>query len=289
MIAESSLVSNVSCESMVGNNFNSSILPVQEAGALRPIVAIVTDDRECQLILRQKLDLLGYASVAFGDYQALLDAIDHALRIELVLLKFTSTTPASQLSALPRAHIKLPLILVIPPLENDPDWLPLKQSLFMKDDVIDFIVLSASNWEFESRMRALLDRFKWRNSKLVDCTNPANLQGADCVFGRYTFKIKSKKIILMDDHKIVLKPREFEVALLFFCNEGQLLTRSWIWSNMLSENKRNPRSRSLDVCVSGIRKKMHLHEKNGFILNSIYGQGYMLFCIDSSMQKDLNN
>ena len=73
---------------------------------------------------------------------------------------------------------------------------------------------------------------------------------------------------------IKLRPREFDLAVAFFRNINRLLTREWLFANVWGRNEEecSPVSRSLDVSVSGLRRKLGLR----FRLQAIWGQGYQL-------------
>jgi len=76
---------------------------------------------------------------------------------------------------------------------------------------------------------------------------------------------------------IKLRPREFDLAVAFFRNVNRLLTRDWLFANVWGKREEEgeeggPVSRSLDVSVSGLRRKLGLRGK----LQAIWGQGYQL-------------
>jgi two-component system, OmpR family, phosphate regulon response regulator PhoB len=73
---------------------------------------------------------------------------------------------------------------------------------------------------------------------------------------------------------IKLRPREFDLAVAFFRNVNRLLTREWLFANVWGrkEEENGPASRSLDVSVSGLRRKLGLRSR----LQAIWGQGYQL-------------
>ena len=89
----------------------------------------------------------------------------------------------------------------------------------------------------------------------------------------YRFVLDEGKAEL-DGAAIKLRPREFDLAVAFFRNVNRLLTREWLFVNVWGrkEEESGPVSRSLDVSVSGLRRKLGLH----FKLQAIWGQGYQL-------------
>ena len=95
------------------------------------------------------------------------------------------------------------------------------------------------------------------------------------MFDGYRF-LGPNRVVVHDDREVRLKPREFELALLLFRNSGRLLERDWILSLLWGAEVARKDSRVLDVCMSGIRRKLALSRENGFILHTVYGRGYEL-------------
>jgi two-component system, OmpR family, response regulator RegX3 len=78
-----------------------------------------------------------------------------------------------------------------------------------------------------------------------------------------------------DDQSIHLTAKDFDLALLFVLNVGQLLPREHIrdavWGPGVPLN-----SRTLDTYVCRIRNKLGLTSSNGLRLTAVYGYGYRL-------------
>ena len=89
----------------------------------------------------------------------------------------------------------------------------------------------------------------------------------------YRFVLDQDKAEL-DGVAIKLRPREFDLAVAFLRNVNRLLTREWLFANVWGrrEEENGPVSRSLDVSVSGLRRKLGLRGR----LQAIWGQGYQL-------------
>lgn len=77
---------------------------------------------------------------------------------------------------------------------------------------------------------------------------------------------------------VKLRPLEFDLAVAFFRNINRPLTREWLFRNVWGrKDNDHPVSRSLDVSVSGLRRKLGLHARSkGPSLQAIWGQGYQL-------------
>lgn len=77
------------------------------------------------------------------------------------------------------------------------------------------------------------------------------------------------------DEEIRLTRKEFDLALLFFRNIGQLLSRDYILDNVWGRHA-GLRTRTVDMHVSRLRKKMEIRPENGWKLTSVYQHGYRL-------------
>jgi len=83
----------------------------------------------------------------------------------------------------------------------------------------------------------------------------------------------------IDGEPVVLKQKEFELALFLFRNMGRLLSRQYLLDSLWTAT--NPTgtdlmSRSLDTHISRVRNLLRLRPENGYKLSSVYGQGYRL-------------
>lgn len=81
--------------------------------------------------------------------------------------------------------------------------------------------------------------------------------------------------IRLNNVRIELAPKEYELALLFFRNPGRLFSRDVIsisvWNREIPAT-----SRTLDTHLSNIRRKLELHPGNGVLLSASYALGYRL-------------
>ncbi|AIY42902.1 DNA-binding response regulator [Collimonas arenae] len=91
-------------------------------------------------------------------------------------------------------------------------------------------------------------------------------------FDSYAFHTRSYSLT-MADRPIKMTDKEFELALLLFSNLNQVISRTYIltyvWGHTVP-------TRSLDVHLARIRRKLQLGSKSSYRLISIYAQGYKL-------------
>lgn len=86
--------------------------------------------------------------------------------------------------------------------------------------------------------------------------------------------------ISLHGEPVVLTPKEFELALVFFRNIGRLLSRDLL-AEMVWNRAIPPTSRTLDTHLSNIRQKLQLQPRNGLRLTSSYALGYRLVRTDT--------
>ena len=74
---------------------------------------------------------------------------------------------------------------------------------------------------------------------------------------------------------IQLTRKEFDLALFFFRNIGQLLSRTFILENVWDQHA-DLQTRTIDMHVSRLRNKLKIQPTNGWRLISVYQHGYRL-------------
>lgn len=83
------------------------------------------------------------------------------------------------------------------------------------------------------------------------------------------------RAIRRNGQRIALTPKSYDLAIFFFSNLGQLLSRSYlmerIWGRSASAS-----TRTLDTHISRLRVELSLTPENGWQLQSVYQHGYRL-------------
>lgn len=127
----------------------------------------------------------------------------------------------------------------------------------------DYIVKPLSRSVLLARLQVVLRR---KNTELEN--NPVK------VLGRLTVNA-SKRQFLLDTQLVVLNERETDLAVYLFQNIGRLLTREHlikiVWALAPDVD-----TRTVDVHMSSLRRKLSLVPESGWRLLSIYGHGYRL-------------
>ena len=123
----------------------------------------------------------------------------------------------------------------------------------------DYMVKQISEGEFLARVDALGRRL-------------AN-QELDFEIGPYTFKPQSQDILL-DGEACDLTAKDFDLAWYMFRHKGRLLSREQLLRDVWGVSGLN--TRTVDVHVSRIRKRLAITPEKGYRIKTIYQHGYRL-------------
>ena len=187
-------------------------------------------------------------------------------------------------SALPAAHFDL-LILdwnlpdisgteVLEWARNNMDWhIPVifitcrdsEQDIVkaLESGADDYMTKPAKQYETVARVTALERRSQPHADKGVQLHLPP-----------YSFNTQNGTVTC-NDEEVQLTRREFELALFFFRNIGQLLSRNYILENVWDKHA-DLQTRTIDMHVSRLRSKLKIQPANGWRLASVYQHGYRL-------------
>lgn len=86
---------------------------------------------------------------------------------------------------------------------------------------------------------------------------------------------QAKSAVFRDEEEIKLTRQEYRLIYQFFVHLGRPLARTYLYEYIWGREER-PGSRTLDVHVYRIRKKLGLTAEHGWNLVSVYGHGYRL-------------
>jgi len=93
-------------------------------------------------------------------------------------------------------------------------------------------------------------------------------------FGVFEFLVDQRQLYFRNQ-LARLRPREFDLLLCLFQNEGQVVTRDVLLMNVWQTVPSLP-TRSIDTYVSRLRKRFGLDGSSGWILSSVYQRGYCM-------------
>ncbi|GGI16056.1 response regulator transcription factor [Oxalicibacterium faecigallinarum] len=134
----------------------------------------------------------------------------------------------------------------------------------------DYMTKPIREGELSARLHALSKRIR----PAAISASSASASHGTIEAGVYTFDLFNK-IATVRDMTVELKPKEFDIAALFFQNIGQLISRERImetvWGRELVMT-----SRTLDTHMSQVRTKLQLKPDNNVRLTTVYTIGYRL-------------
>jgi DNA-binding response OmpR family regulator len=148
-------------------------------------------------------------------------------------------------------------------------------SLDSEDDIVgglaegadDFIVKPVSQRVLMSRIETVLRRSK-----------PRDIAEQIITIGPYVID-PGRKMIKIQDEKVDLTEKEFELAVFLFRNIGRLVSRGHMLESVWGRNP-DLATRTVDTHISRVRGKLKLRPENGFRLVPTYNFGYRLERVD---------
>ncbi|WP_293778057.1 response regulator transcription factor [uncultured Oxalicibacterium sp.] len=133
----------------------------------------------------------------------------------------------------------------------------------------DYMTKPIREAELSARIHALSKRIRTSASQTTSSTVSTTLE-----IGVYSFDL-FHKIATLRGQPVDLKPKEFDIAILFFQNIGQLISRERIMESIWGRELVMT-SRTLDTHMSQVRTKLQLKSDNQVRLTTIYTIGYRL-------------
>jgi len=230
-------------------------------------IASLEDDVDQAELIRHILTEAGHECESFHTGKALLDVLRKHQPFDLMLIDWEiPDITGIEVVRWVRTHVgyDLPLMFVTSrTLEKD-----LVAGLQAGAD--DYITKPVRFGELIARVDALLRR------RAVEAIKEQPM----LQLGRYVLD-ETNYTACLDGENIVLAPKEFELAVLFFRNPGRLFSRdvlsAAVWNREIPAT-----SRTLDTHLSNIRQKLRLRPENGVRLASSYALGYRLEIISEA-------
>jgi DNA-binding response OmpR family regulator len=95
-------------------------------------------------------------------------------------------------------------------------------------------------------------------------------------WGHYDFALDGSNLVIVKGRRIHLHPRQFAVAITFFCNLEQTVSQETLLNLHWNGSRASNRSRALIACISQFRSRLSLGGESGFTLLRALGRGYRL-------------
>lgn len=126
----------------------------------------------------------------------------------------------------------------------------------------------------QDHFRARLLRYCGRHKPLMTHCHPPAIGPDTLRCGNLCIDMTASRVY-RDGQPVTLTHQELRLAMLFLRNIGRQISRAYIYESIWGREE-HPLSRSLDVHIHRLRKKLKLVEKEGWSLDSVYGFGYLL-------------
>ncbi|CAB3804272.1 hypothetical protein LMG28614_05994 [Paraburkholderia ultramafica] len=145
---------------------------------------------------------------------------------------------------------------------------------------IDYILTPIPTPVLQARLNAIL-RLVASSSKRATQTVPVDDHHSTMRFGQYVLHRRHHYVDIRDK-RIMLRPKEYALALLLFQNVGRPITREHLHEALWGTLENFP-TRTLDTHLSRLRAKLQLMQCNGFEIKQIRGVGYRMDSVDGTL------
>lgn len=222
-------------------------------------ISLLEDDPAQAAMVRGWLESAGHEVRHYERGQDLLDAIP-AGRFDLLILdwELPDVTGVEVLNyARERVHWHVPILFVT---QRDAER-DIVEALHAGAD--DYMVKNISEAEFLARVTALGRR----------------LASEELEFSVGPFRFfPDTQSVCRDGESVKLTAKDFELAQYLFRNVGRLLSREQLLRDVWGVSGIN--TRTVDVHISRIRRRLQINPESGFRIKTIYQHGYRLEALE---------
>lgn len=142
----------------------------------------------------------------------------------------------------------------------------------LDEGAIDYILAPISAAVLRARLDAIL---RLITRERASSRPPVRVGDSSTIcFGNYVFHRRDHYVDIRG-RRIVLRPKEYALAMLLFENIGTPVPREYLHEALWGTLENFP-SRALDTHVSRLRAKLSLAEDNGFKIKPIHRYGYRM-------------
>lgn len=222
-------------------------------------IAILEDDKPTADIMTLWLKSAGHSIHHFAAGQALLSALKRDTFDLCILDWVLPDINGDQVLRWIREHIgwEMPVFFIT--------------SRDSKEDIVaglaegadDYMTKPVSSKELLARIEAASRRFKLGAAESAIIEN-----------GPFRFDLKAR-VLTVNGDSVHLTQKEYDLAVFLFKNIGRLLSRDHILEAVWAKSAKVT-TRTVDIHMSRLRKKLGLVEENGWRLSAVYHHGYRL-------------
>ncbi|MDD2684939.1 MAG: response regulator transcription factor [Gallionella sp.] len=217
-------------------------------------------------LMRLALENAGYRCDCFDHGKKLISALQRDQYDALILgWQVADMSGMEVLAWVQKNFMTPPPVLLVSSVNEEPNVVDA-----LVNGADDYIVKPIKGAELVARVQAC-----WRRVYRADA-NSVLIRGAWAFY-------PSTRVAYYRNEKLDLTGKEFDLAYFLFRYAGSLLSRSHIMENVWGLATEVP-TRTLDTHISRVRLKCHLLPEYGFRLASVYGYGYQLEVVASSLE-----
>ncbi len=222
-------------------------------------IALLEDDRDTANIMTVWIESDGHHVARFESGGALTKALQRETYDLLILDWLLPDINGDEVLRWVREHVgwQMPVIFIT---QKD-----------SQEDIVAGLNLGADDYmtkpvdaaELLARISAVARRYR---------QHPESEASLECAPFRFDL---SGHTVMRDTQPLALTQKEYELALFLFRNIGRLLSRAHILESVWGRSA-DVTTRTVDIHVSRLRKKMGLSEESGWRLSAVYYHGYRL-------------
>jgi len=133
----------------------------------------------------------------------------------------------------------------------------------------DYMTKPFENIELIARVKAIL-----RRTEKTDTGTSGDSE--ESIRFHHLLIDKTSRQVFVNEEKLNLTPKEYDILLYFIGKAGQVLSRDNIVNDIWGKNSIYSWSRSLDVHIKNLRQKIEINPKNPDIVKTVSGVGYKI-------------
>lgn len=222
-------------------------------------IAVLEDDEQLGQLMLLWMEAAGHQAHLYGDGQSFMTAAKRDSYDLFMLDWMLPDTTGDKVLEWIREHIGWHVPVIFVTQKDSPE----NVVTALEKGADDYMVKPVQPMEMLARLTALGRRVKQdsQEEKVLERTP-------------YILDMNSHTIVCKED-EIPLTQKEFDLALFMFQNVGRILSRAHILDSVWGRNP-DLNTRTVDIHVSRLRKKLQLNSENGWKLSGIYNHGYRL-------------
>lgn len=222
-------------------------------------IAVLEDDEQLGQLMLLWMEAAGHHAHLFSSGQEFTSAVKRDTYDMFMLDWMLPDTSGDKVLEWIREHIGWHVPVLFVTQKDSPEDIVAA----LEKGADDYMIKPVQPMEMLARLTALSRRVKQdsQEEKIIE-RQP------------YLLDLNTHTISINND-EIPLTQKEFDLALFMFQNVGRILSRAHILDTVWGRSP-DLNTRTVDIHISRLRKKLQLNSENGWKLSGIYNHGYRL-------------